>query len=158
MEFLGNGFDLWVFISGDHGAEYLLLRTSQAKADKYFNGSRFWQIPSDFVNQESVTGALTRELHRFGLTATSLWAVEHAYTFFNPRYEAAVNICVFAAEVPHGSTPVLDESFSEFGYFQAHEAAQRLNYRGLREGLHWLRAYITEVEQPSPEFRLTLPD
>ena len=38
---------------------FLLLHTSVEKATRYFNGGRFWQIPSDAVNNgESVTDAI----------------------------------------------------------------------------------------------------
>ena len=39
-------YDLWVFRRRSHGVEYLVLRTSQIKADRHFNGGRFWQILS----------------------------------------------------------------------------------------------------------------
>jgi hypothetical protein len=37
-------YDLWVFRRRSHGVEFLVLRTSQIKADRHFNGGRFWQI------------------------------------------------------------------------------------------------------------------
>jgi len=39
-------FDLWVSRRRSTEVEYLLVRTSQLKADRYFNGGCFWQIPS----------------------------------------------------------------------------------------------------------------
>ena len=63
MRFNPAVYDLWVFRRHAHGAEFLVLRTSQAKADRHFNGGRFWQIPSGFFqNGESVPDAVDREL------------------------------------------------------------------------------------------------
>jgi hypothetical protein len=41
-------YDLWVFRRSARGVEFLVLHTSQAKADRHFNGGRFWQIISGF--------------------------------------------------------------------------------------------------------------
>jgi hypothetical protein len=61
MKLQASVFDVWVYRrSGPAGAdiEYLLLHASQAKADRYFNGGRFWQIPSNLMaDGETVTGA-----------------------------------------------------------------------------------------------------
>ena len=47
----------WTF---DHkGVRFLLLYISVDKAERFFNGGRFWQIPSDFVKDgEHVTDAV----------------------------------------------------------------------------------------------------
>jgi hypothetical protein len=45
-------YDLWVFRRRSPGVEFLVLRTSQAKADRHFNGGRFWQIPSGFFQND----------------------------------------------------------------------------------------------------------
>jgi len=80
-------YDLWVVRRRSHGAEFLVLRTSQTKADRHFNGGRFWQIPSGFFqNGESVPAAVDRELAPYGLTARAVWAAEHAYTIYNRRF------------------------------------------------------------------------
>ena len=75
-----NVFDVWVFQRRPGGVVFLLLYTSSEKATRHFNGGRFWQIPSDFVNDgESVTGAIERVLQRHALRPKSIWAGEHAY-------------------------------------------------------------------------------
>ena len=42
-------FDVWVYRRDADAVRYLLMHTSQEKADRWFNGGRFWQIPSDCV-------------------------------------------------------------------------------------------------------------
>ena len=45
---------------------FLLLHTSEEKAARHFSGGRFWQVPSDFVNDgESITEAITRARDAF---------------------------------------------------------------------------------------------
>jgi hypothetical protein len=47
----------------------------ETKADRHFNGGRFWQILSGFFqNGESVAAAVDRELAPYGLTARAVWA------------------------------------------------------------------------------------
>lgn len=53
MRFEPNVFDVWVFRRGAEGVEFLLLYTSPQKAARYFNGGRFWQIPSNLLNISS---------------------------------------------------------------------------------------------------------
>jgi hypothetical protein len=66
-------YDLWVFRRRASGVEFLVLRTSQTKADRHFNGGRFWQTFSGvFQNGESVPAAVDRELAPYGLTAPEL--------------------------------------------------------------------------------------
>jgi hypothetical protein len=84
VQFRTNAFDIWVFRRDPDAVRYLLLHTSQEKADRWFNGGCFWQIPGDFVAEnESIVAASRRCLAQFGITASSLWAVEHTYTIYN---------------------------------------------------------------------------
>ena len=86
MNLAANIFDVWVFQRRPGGIVFLLLHTSLEKATRYFNGGRFWQIPSDFVNKgESITDAICRVLGRHGLRPESIWAGEHAYLIYNRR-------------------------------------------------------------------------
>jgi ADP-ribose pyrophosphatase YjhB (NUDIX family) len=73
-------YDLWVFRRTSAEVEFLLLHTSQQKADRHFSGGRFWQIPSGFFEStESVPAAVDRELAPYGLSAREVWAAEHVY-------------------------------------------------------------------------------
>jgi hypothetical protein len=45
MELLTNALDLWIFARSEAEPTYLLLRASQEKAERFFGGGRFWQIP-----------------------------------------------------------------------------------------------------------------
>mgnify|MGYP003693583797 CR=1 FL=1 len=81
-------FDVWVFRRTPAKVEYLLLHTSQYKADRYFNGGRFWQIPSGFMqDSERVVPAITRLLADSDSTPTGIWAAEHVYNIYNRRFE-----------------------------------------------------------------------
>jgi 8-oxo-dGTP pyrophosphatase MutT (NUDIX family) len=155
MELRTDSLDLWAFSRGADGVRYLLLHTSQGKADRFFNGGRFWQIPATLVEKhESVIDASRRCLTELGLAAKSLWAVEHVYPIYNRRFDSMMLIPVFAAEVDRAQNITLDWEHSEARWCTADECNQLLSFRGLIEGLHWTRAYITEAPSPRPEFRL----
>ena len=97
MHFAPNVFDVWAFQRRAEGVVFLLLHTSVEKAARYFNGGRFWQIPSDSVNDgESVVDAVGRVLHRHGLRPRSIWAGEHAYLIYNRRFAEMQAIAVYA--------------------------------------------------------------
>jgi len=150
-------YDLWVFRRCEDGIEYLLLHTSQEKADRYFQGGRFWQIPSGmFQGAESVPEAVDRELASYGLHARAVWAAEHAYTIYNPRYHEIQLISVFAVEVEPGVTVVrLDPvEHAESAWLDYEATLARVHYRGLKDGLRSVREYITAVPAPAAQLRL----
>jgi hypothetical protein len=150
-----DAIDVWAFSRDSDGVRYLLLHTSQEKADRFFNGGRFWQIPAALrQEQESVVDASRRCLAELGLVAKSLWAVEHVYPIYNRRYDSMMLIAVFAAEVEQTQNITLDWEHSEARWCTAEECSQLLSFRGLQEGLQWLRTYITEVPAPRSEFQL----
>jgi ADP-ribose pyrophosphatase YjhB (NUDIX family) len=147
--------DLWVFTKRGREPRYLLLHTSQEKADRFFGGGRFWQVPGSVMEPgEEVVAALRRALDELSLEATALWAVEHTYLIFNRRVQGLVAIPVFAAELADQAEPTLSWEHSEFGWFTADECHERLSFRGLREGLDWTRREISENPSPRPEFLL----
>jgi hypothetical protein len=77
----------WAFRRQGRDTRFLLLCTSEENARRYFSGGRFWQIPSDRVeDDEAVSRAIARELNRFGLTPKTIWAGEHAYIIYNRRF------------------------------------------------------------------------
>ncbi len=153
MEFRPDGFDVWVFRRRGPAIEYLLLRASASKAAAWFNGSQFWQIPSDFVGAGTAVDAIRSELARFALTPRSLWAAEHTYSIYNRRYEAIVHLAVFAAEV-EADEVVLGAEHDRYEWLGAADASERVGFRGLREGLRWVRTFVTESPTPLPELRL----
>ncbi len=155
MKIRSDIFDLWTYHRRDGPAKYLLLHTSQAKADKWFGGGRFWQIPCAEVTEgQSVVDALSACLADFNLKPRSLWAVEHTYTIYNRRRDDLEIIPVFAAEVDPNREVTLSWEWSESGWFNGTECERLVTFRGLREGLAWARKYITESERPADEFRL----
>jgi len=155
MELLTNAFDLWVFTRSGKEPTYLLLRTSQEKADRFFGGGRFWQIPGAFLEEgDEIQSVLDRPLTELGLEAQAFWAVEHVYPIFNRRFGALQLIPVFAAELADEAEPRLSWEHSEHGWFTGAECQKRLTFRGLLEGLEWTRRYISGQDEPAPEFRL----
>jgi hypothetical protein len=155
MEFSFNIFDVWVFRRTAREVEYLLLRTSQQKADRYFNGGRFWQIPSGFIEgQSSVVDAITKRLEEFRLAASSIWAAEHAYTIYNRRFESMQIIGVYAAEVQTDPAHLDPAEHSEFAWCSFERALELVHYRGLKDGLRSTFEYITGVDAPARELKL----
>ncbi len=155
MQLAANIFDVWAFRRSQGRTEFLLLRTSQEKADRYFNGGRFWQIPSGQVlDGESVTEAIRRKLEQFGLRANAIWAAEHAYTVYNRRFENMQLIGVYAAEVDDAPVALAPVEHSEYGWCDADTALELVHYRGLKEGLKSVREYVTGVGQPAAELCL----
>ena len=147
--------DVWVFRRSASGIEYLLLRTSEAKAERFFNGGRFWQIPSGvFEEHETVSDAVNRLLAAYELAPQSIWAAEHAYTIYNRRFHEIQIISVFAVEVV-GHDPRLNlAEHSEYAWLSFDAALEAVHYRGLKDGLRSVREYITGTTQPAPELCL----
>jgi bis(5'-nucleosidyl)-tetraphosphatase len=144
-----NVFDIWVFRRTGADVQYLLLHTSQIKADRHFNGGRFWQIPSDFVrDDELLLHALERNLRNFGIDAHGIWAAEHSYTIYNRRFEATQIINVFAAEARNEEVRLNPEEHSEVRWCSFDDALKLVTYRGLKDGLRSTREYITDREPP----------
>lgn len=146
-------FDMWTFVRAPE-PRYLLLHTSQ-KADRWFGGGRFWQIPGEFLGDaEDIVDGLRRCCRDIGVEPAALWTVEHCYPIYNRRFNRMQLIPVFAAELETPVDPVLTWEHSEAGWFTAEECRARVSFRGLLEGLEWLREYVAEPAEPRPEFRL----
>ncbi len=167
MKILANVAELWVFSRAGDGLRYLVLEASQEKADAFFGGHRFWQIPGTSMNDdEPAVDMLKRGLAEFGLEAGALWAVEHVSTIFNRRFDAIQVIPAFAAEVSGfpEPKPIMSEGSSlassiriEYGGYEwadAQRVEQLLTFRALLESFAQLRRYITECPNPRGEFRL----
>lgn len=155
MRLAPNIFDVWVFRRSTAGVEFLLLYTSLQKATRYFNGGRFWQIPSNPVkDDESIVDAIRRVLGGYGLGAQRIWAGEHAYIIYNRRFAEMQLIGVYAAEV-HVADVRLDPSeHSEYAWLPFDACLERVHYRGLKDGLKSVQEYITGVEHPAKELCL----
>lgn len=153
---LGTGvFDVWTFRRDSDAIRFLLLYTSQIKADRHFNGGRFWQIPSNFVREnETIEEAIIRRLDVFGLTAATIWAGEHTYIIYNRRFREMQLIGVYAAEVQQFDVQLEPEENSDYGWYTIDECLERVHYRGLKEGLHSVHDYVTGVQEPTPELCL----
>jgi len=155
MKLESNVFDVWVFRRTPAKVEYLLLHTSVNKADRYFNGGRFWQIPSGIVGEsERMVPAIARLLQRFALNPSGIWAAEHAYSIYNRRFESMQIISVFAAEVGAGEIRLDPAEHAESRWCSFEEALGLVNYRGLKDGLRSTREYVTGLPTPAAELRL----
>jgi hypothetical protein len=155
MDLQANVFDVWVFRNSPAGVEYLLLKTSQFKADRYFNGGRFWQIPSGYtLGDEDIVTGVDRVLSRFGLAASAVWAAEHAYTIYNRRFASMQIIGVFAAQVSAEVVSLDPQEHSEYRWCPFDEALQAVTYRGLKDGLQSTREFVSGRAAPPPELRL----
>ena len=148
-------FDVWAFRRSLSGVEYLLFQTSERKAERYFNGGRFWQIPSGvFRDGETVPAALDRVFSGYALQARSIWAAEHAYTIYNRRFHEIQIISVYAAELS-GEDPQLNpEEHSTFDWLPYDAALAAVHFRGLKDGLRSVREYVTGPTAPAPELCL----
>jgi hypothetical protein len=169
MEILANVAELWVFSRTVEGPRYLLLEASQEKADAFFGGHRFWQIPGTSMRDdgEATVDLLRRALAEYGLEAAELWAVEHVSTIFNRRFDAIQIIPTFAAEVSGLPEPRLSIApgsslaspirveYGSYEWADAERVEELLTFRALLEGFTQLRRYITECPEPRGEFRLT---
>jgi hypothetical protein len=155
MRLAANIFDVWVFRRRGADVEFLLLHTSVEKATRYFNGGRFWQIPSDFVNDgESITDAIVRVLNRHGLRPKGIWAGEHAYLIYNRRFAEMQAIGVYAAEVDDARVRVDPSEHSEFAWLSCETCLDRVHFRGLKDGLRSVHEYVTGVAEPAKELCL----
>lgn len=148
-------FDVWGFRRGPTGIEYLLLQTSRQKAERYFNGGSFWQIPSGvFRDGETVPEAIDRGLSAYGVPARSIWAAEHAYTIYNRRFHEIQIISVYAAELAGDDPQLNPEEHGSSGWFPYDAALAMVHYRGLKDGLRSVRDYVTGPAEPAPELCL----
>lgn len=155
MQLDANVFDVWTYRKSGAATEYLMLHTSQMKADRFFNGGRFWQIPSHFrADGETLTGAIERILAGFGLAAAEIWAAEYVYNIYNRRFDAMQMISVYAARVDAAGVTLDPAEHAEFRWCGYDEARRLVNYRGLKEGLASVREYVTERDPPLRELRL----
>jgi hypothetical protein len=168
MQVVANVAELWVFSRTVDGPRYLILEASQEKADAFFEGHRFWQVPGTSMRDEgeATVDLLRRCLGEYGIEACALWAVEHVSTIYNRRLDAIQIIPSFAAEVdgfPEPSLVVAPRSplastirveYGSFAWADAAQVEQLITFRALLEGFAQLRRYITECSEPRGEFRL----
>lgn len=154
MELQPGVFDVWAFRRNGGRVEYLLLHTSQLKADRYFNGGRFWQIPSDKNDDQKIEIAIERKVCEFGLTPIGIWAAEHVYAIYNRRFACIQIISVFAAEVEGDAVTLDPVEHSSYRWCSYEEALSLVYYRGLKDGLRSTQEYVTGVLEPARELRL----
>ena len=159
MQLAANVFDVWAFRRTPEGIRFLLLHTSVEKAERFFNGGRFWQIPSNQVKEgEHITDAIARLLRAFGLKTRNIWAAEHTYAIYNRRFNEMQIIGVYAAEVLESVVRLDAAEHAEAQWLPIEECLQRVHYRGLKDGLRSVEEYITGVSSPARELCLYSED
>jgi hypothetical protein len=155
MELAANVFDVWTFRRTDAGIRFLLLHTSREKADRYFNGARFWQVPSGFVEEgERITDAIQRVLSWYGLAPETIWAGEHAYLIYNRRFDGMQAVGVYAAEVEDAPIRLDPSEHSEYGWYSLEDCLERVRFRGLKDGLRSVDEYVVGAQEPAKELCL----
>jgi hypothetical protein len=155
MQLATNVFDVWTFRRTAEGVRFLLLYTSVEKAERWFGGGRFWQIPSEQVKDgEHVTDAIARTVRGFGLKARGIWQAEHAYTIYNRRFNEMQIIGVYAAEVLESSVRLNAAEHAEYQWLSFEESLERVHYRGLKDGLRAVDEYVTRPAAPARELCL----
>jgi len=155
MKLRTNVVDVWVFHLANGEPRYLLLHTSQEKADKWFGGSRFWQIPGGFLEEgEDIAAAAQEWLGEYGLVPSGIWAAEHVSCYYNIRRQNLELTPAFAARVDGPIDVELSWHHSEYGWFTAQECLERVYFRGLIEGLASVRQHVSEVDTPHGALRI----
>ena len=155
MDLRTNVVDLWVFHKRDNEPKYLLLQTSQEKADKWFHGARFWQIPGGFLEEgDELAHAMQEWLAEYRIEPKGIWAAEYVSSYYNIRRKNLELIPAFAAVVEEPVDVTLSWHHSEYGWFTADECKERLHFRGLLEGLDSVRQYVSEVDVPHGAFKI----
>ena len=151
-------FDAWVSRRTASDVEYLLLQTSELKATRYFNGGRFWQIPSGvFREADSVLASVDRLLATYQLVAHGVWAAEHAYTIYNRRFDEIQIVSVYAVEVVSDEPQLDPVEHSAYCWRPFDAALATVHYRGLKDGLRSVREYVTGPDGAAPELCLRGP-
>ena len=155
MRLAPNVFDVWAFQRKGGETRFLLLHASEEKARRHFGGGRFWQIPSGAVgDDEAVTDAIARDLKRYGLSPTAIWAGEHAYIIYNRRFAEMQVIGVYAAEVTDAAVNLDPSEHAEYAWLPYETCLERVHYRGLKDGLRSVQEYVTGPASPAIELRL----
>ncbi len=155
MKLATGVFDVWSFRRDSDAIRFLLLYTSQIKADRHFNGGRFWQVPSNFVrDDETIEDAILRRVGEFGLSVATIWVGEHAYVIYNRRFREMQLIGVYAAETRPTDILLDPEEHSDYGWFTMDECLARVHYRGLKEGLQSVHDFVTGIPEPAEELCL----
>ena len=63
-------------------------------------------------------------------------------------------IGVYAAEGQQVNIQLEPEEHSDYGWYTVDECLERVNYRGLKEGLQSVHDYVTGVQEPAAELCL----
>ena len=156
-----------IFSRTADGPRYLVLESSQAKADAFFGGHRFWQIPGTSMRRRRGDGRpVAAWAHRVRSRRCGTVGGRDVSTIFNRRFDAIQMIPAFAAEVvglpePRWTMSAIrrslrpSESNTARTSGRMHERVEELvTYRALLDGFAQLRNYITECSEPRGEFRL----
>lgn len=152
-----NELDIWVFRKDKGRVQYLLLRTSKKKADKWFNGKQFWQIVSDErASNEKTSKACYRIVKKWiGLTGANAIFTDYISSFYNIRTDSMHMIPSFAVEITNSKEDVsLTWEHDSYKWVSFNEAIKLITFESLKESLKKLKGII---EGDKPNWFLKLP-
>lgn len=158
VEHSTHSFDLWAFTIIDEAYHFLLLRTSQEKADQWFGGGQFWHPPGGRMSPEAseypMADILSATLQLYGLEPLSIFYADFAYAHFSRQLNGMETIPVFAGAVNFSDEIKINNQHESFEWLNAKDALERMAYRGHKEGLKSVLANVTGAAKPRPELRL----
>jgi hypothetical protein len=141
-----NIFDIWTFYIGPDGPRFLLLHTSQEKADKWYHGGCFWQPPSAAVVEDtgefSLPELMAGTLQLYGQEAVRFFSADYTYTQYSSRRQGLELISVFGGTIQSPLAVPLTWQHDEYAWLSADECMEKLSFRGHKEGL---RALVENV-------------
>ncbi len=152
---ISDEIDVWVYRRKRKIVEYLLLRASKKKADKWF-GVKFWQIPSDKkLRNEKTSKACYRIVKKWtGLVGANAIFTDHISMFYNRRTDAMHIMPAFAVEIVDNKQKVaLTWEHDSYKWVSFKEAMKLVPFEGLKSGLEKLKGV---AEDNSPHWFLEL--
>ena len=134
--------EVCVFKFVKNRALYLVLHRSRNEA--VYPG--LWQFVTGSIEEgEHAAVAAKRELkEETGFEPLSMWVVPYVNSFYDNRRDAIFLDPVFAAEVEHGTEPILSAEHEEFEWLPHEKARQCLVWPGQREALRIVQEYFVQ--------------
>lgn len=143
-----NIFDIWTFYIGPDGPRFLLLHTSQEKADKWYNGGTFWQPPSAAVVEDagdfSLSELMAGTLQLYGQEAVRFFNADYTYTQFSSRRQGLEMVTVLGASVQSPLAVPLTWQHDEYMWLSGQECLEKVSFRGHREGITALATNVIQ--------------
>lgn len=115
--------DLYPYRLTGESVEFLLLKRAKGKIYQ----DQWRMIGGKVKDGESYWKAALRELaEETGLKPIKYWTIPSVNSFYEHSTDTIHHIPAFAAELEPGSTPVLDDEHTEFGWFSLKKALEEI--------------------------------